>query len=420
MSRLSSMGVLMIDALDRVVVTTVMAVFCFSLTGCVTAPVPAPNQPNTYAGSAACRDCHQSIYDRWKSTLMAKVVQDPKQVPQAVLADFSKPNSLVTFTPNDIDLTYGSKWKQRYFKKQGDDYFVFPAQWDVRARVWRPYSPGAGTDWWIPFYPAEQTGRPTGPLCDGCHSVNYNITTRTVTEWNVGCERCHGPGGNHLQKPVLSTILNPARLDDVRSNDVCIQCHSQGQPRQNPHEGQYYDWPVGYTAGDRLADVWRLEDHRLGETSFTHWPDGSAHKNRMQGNDFVTSRMYAKGVRCYACHDPHGTGRSADLVLEGNAVCLQCHGPQLQAGPRGTLQQHTHHRADSSGSQCAACHMPEIAATITNVNVRSHTFRFVSPVMTDRYRIPNPCTSCHKEKTTEWALDALQEWSNVSPWRMTE
>jgi predicted CXXCH cytochrome family protein len=387
------------------------------LAGCSKPGAPLSPKPNAYVGSAACQDCHDSIYTRWQKTVMANVVQDPKKRPQAILADFSTPNKLVTFTSKDVDLTYGSKWKQRYFKKQGNDYVVYPAQWDVHAKVWRPYSPGAGTDWWVPFYPSEQMARPTGPLCDGCHSVNYNINTHAVTEWNVGCERCHGPGNNHVQNP-KAPIVNPSRLDDVRANDVCISCHSQGMPRQNPLAGQYYDWPVGYTAGDRLSDVWQLEEHTLGETTFTHWPDGSAHKNRMQGNDYVTSRMYAKGVRCYACHDTHGTGNPADLVLSGNAVCLQCHGPQLQAGPPGTLEQHTHHKADSSGSSCAACHMPENAQTIASVNVRSHTFRFVSPAMTDRYGIPNACTSCHKDKTTAWATEALQRWPNVSPWRL--
>lgn len=399
--------------------TTVTTLGTFGWAGCSKAPAPAQQQPNAYVGSAACRDCHQSIYDRWKSTRMANVVQDPKEHPKAILADFSTPNPLVTFTPHDVDLTYGSKWKQRYFKKHGDDYVVLPAQWDVRAHVWRPYYVRPGTDWWVAFYPAEQEARPTGPLCDGCHSVNYNVKTHAVTEWNVGCERCHGPGGAHAKNP-KTLIVNPAKLDDVRANDVCIQCHSQGRPRQNPFEGRYYDWPVGFTAGDRLVDVWELEEHRLGETTFTHWADGAAHKNRMQGNDFVMSRMYAKGVRCYACHDSHGTGQSAELVLPGNAVCLQCHGPQLQAGPPGSLEQHSHHRAGSTGSECVACHMPEIAETITNVRVRSHTFRFISPTLTDRYGIPNPCTSCHQGKSTSWALDAMQQWSNVSPWRMTQ
>ena len=194
-----------------------------------------------------------------------------------------------------MDFTYGSKWKQRYWKKQGDDYFVLPAQWDVRHKVWRPYHVQPGTDWWVPHYPAEQEARPTGPLCDGCHSVNYDIKTHAVTEWNVGCERCHGAGGAHVARPVKSNIVNPARLDDVRANDVCIQCHSQGRPRANPIEGRYYDWPVGYQPGDRLSATWELEEHRLGENTFTHWPDGSAHKNRMQGNDFVAEPDVREG-----------------------------------------------------------------------------------------------------------------------------
>jgi len=156
-------------------------------------------------------------------TLMANVVQDPRQRPQAVLGDFSKPNPLVTFTIEDVAFVYGSRWKQRYWKKQGDDYYVLPAQWDVRSKTWRPYHVQPNTDWWVPHYPEAQEARPTGPLCDGCHSVNYNITTKTVTEWNVGCERCHGPGGAHVANPVAATIVNPDRLDDTRSNDVCIQ-----------------------------------------------------------------------------------------------------------------------------------------------------------------------------------------------------
>ena len=81
-----------------------------------------------------------------------------------------------------------------------------------------------------PFYPADNFKRPTGPLCDGCHSVNYDIATKTVSEWNVGCERCHDAGSAHVDHPIRDNILNPARFDYVHANDVCIQCHSQGRP----------------------------------------------------------------------------------------------------------------------------------------------------------------------------------------------
>ena len=163
-----------------------------------------------YVGSAACQSCHSAIYDRWKKTRMANVVRDPKDHPEAIIPDLSKPDPLVTFTKDDIAFVYGSKWKQRYFKKVGDDYFPLPAQWDVTHKIWRKYFVPNGADWWVPFYPADNMQRPTGPLCDGCHSVNYNIATKTPTEWNVGCERCHGPGSAHIAKPVRDTIVNPA------------------------------------------------------------------------------------------------------------------------------------------------------------------------------------------------------------------
>ncbi len=381
---------------------------------------PAASRPH-YVGSVACRTCHPQVYDRWKATRMANVVQDPARNPSAISPDLSKPDPLVTFTRNDIAFVYGSRWKQRYFKKVGGDYFVLPAQWDITHQIWRPYFVKNGADWWASLYPPDNMKRPTGPLCDGCHSVNYNIQTKTVKEWNVGCEKCHGPGSEHVTHPSRTDIVNPARLNFVQANDTCIQCHSQGQPVKNPIEGKYYDWPVGFHMGKHLDDFWKLEEHKLGETTFTHFPDGTAHKNRMQGNDFVQSVMYNRGVKCSSCHDVHGTDNPALLIKPANVMCLECHGPGSPNGPHtSTIEGHTHHKAGSPGGECIACHMPKIEQTLADENVRSHTFRFISPAMTDAYKIPNPCTTCHQEKTTDWATAQLKQWGNVSPWRIAQ
>ena len=293
----------MLAAAFTVLVCAIVITACKTSRSAESSTTPAT--PRQFVGSASCESCHRDIYARWKRTLMANVVRDPKQHPDAVIADFSRPNPLVTFSVGDVAFVYGSKWKQRYFTKRGDDYFVFPAQWDVQNKTWRAYSPQPGTDWWTSVYPNDQMQRPAGPLCDGCHSVNYDIKTKTVTEWNVGCERCHGAGSQHVQDKRPESIVNPAKLESVRADDVCIQCHSQGRPRTNPIEGRHFDWPVGYQPGDRLSDVWELEQPTLGTATFTHWPEGTAHKNRMQGNDYVQSQMYLKGVHCYACHDVH-------------------------------------------------------------------------------------------------------------------
>lgn len=375
-----------------------------------------------YVGSESCRKCHSEIYERWKKTPMANIVRDPRQHPDAIIPDL-KTNHVAPFTVDQVAFVYGSKWKQRYFTKIGDDYYPLPVQWDVGNKKWLKYHvPDTGADWWAAYYPSDNMQRPTGPTCDGCHSVNYDIHAKQVTEWNVGCERCHGPGSEHVAHPARTNILNPSEMDDVASDDTCIQCHSQGRPRGGLIDGKAYDWPVGYHVGLRLVDYWKLEDITLGRTDFLHFADGTAHKNRMQGNDFVQSVMYRHGVTCASCHDVHGTDNYAQLRKPADKLCLDCHRPGSPNGPReATLEEHTHHKATSAGSQCIACHMPKIESEgVPGSFVRSHTFQFITPGMADKYKMPNPCTSCHADKTTVWAADELKKWLNVSPWRLGE
>jgi hypothetical protein len=186
---------------------------------------------------------------------MANVVRDPLEHPDAIIPDFSKPDPALTFTKDDVAFVYGSRWKQRYFTRKGDDYFPLPAQWDITHSRWLPYHVPKNADWWAPLYPDDNMQRPTGPLCDGCHSVNYDIKAKSVTEWNVGCESCHGAGSAHLADPVRTTIINPTRLDYVAANDTCIRCHSQGRPKANPIDGKYYDWPVGFHMGEQGGGI---------------------------------------------------------------------------------------------------------------------------------------------------------------------
>jgi len=371
-----------------------------------------------FVGSESCKRCHTTEYDNWKKTRMANVVRDPKEHPEAVLGDFEHEDPVRTFGLDEVAFVYGSRWKQRYFTKRGNDYFPLPAQWDVKKRRWLPYHVEAGADWWVPFYGPTNFDRPTGPTCDGCHSVNYNIETKQVTEWNVGCEKCHGPGSAHVEHPTRKNIVNPETLDYVRGNDTCIQCHSQGRPLSDPIAGKHYDWPVGFLPGERLADYWRLEEMKPGNANFYQYPDLTAHKNRMQGNDFVQSNMYHRELRCFDCHQVHSSTNAANLILPGNALCLSCHTKQNPAGLRGTVSEHTHHPEGSSGSQCVACHMPKIEQTVKDNFVSAHTFRFITPAETEQSGIPNPCTMCHADKSTHWANEELKKWSNLSPWRV--
>jgi predicted CXXCH cytochrome family protein len=394
----------------------------FSLPFSAFGQAPSPQANAQYVGSLVCGACHAATYARWSKTRMANVVRDPREHPDAILPDLTKPDPLVKFTKDDIAFVYGSKWKQRYFTKKGDDYFPLGAQWDITHQIWRAYQVAPNTDWWTAFYPADNLQRPTGPLCDGCHSVNYNIQNKTVAEWNVGCEKCHGPGGAHVENPSRLNITNPARLDTVQATNVCIQCHSQGQPLKSPINGKYYDWPVGFEVGKGdLKDFWKLEEHKLGEQTFTHFADGTGHKNRMQGNDFVQSAMYTHGVSCFSCHDVHGTQNNADLLKPANVLCLECHGPKSPNGPHApTIEAHTHHAAASAGNECVSCHMPKIEQQLADVNVRAHTFKFIPPSATEALRVPNACNTCHMDKTVQWTKENLKSWPEFSAWRVAQ
>jgi predicted CXXCH cytochrome family protein len=140
----------------------------------------------------------------------------------------------------------------------------------------------------------------------------------------------------------------------------------------------------------------------------------------MQGNDFVQSLMYTRGVTCFSCHDPHGTANDAMLRKPAKDICASCHSLNNQNGPHAvSLEAHTHHKAGSPGSECVSCHMPKIQPELAGGPfVSSHTFHFVSPAQTDAMTIPNACNACHKDKTTAWASAAIRGWNDRSPWRM--
>jgi len=76
-----------------------------------------------------------------------------------------------------------------------------------------------------------------------------------------------GPGFQHVAGPSQAKIVNPARLDNVRVTDVCMQCHSEGRPVNNSINGKYWGWAVGFDVGKDLKDFWKLEEFKLGERS---------------------------------------------------------------------------------------------------------------------------------------------------------
>jgi len=64
--------------------------------------------------------------------------------------------------------------------------------------------------------------------------------------------------------------------------------------------------------------------------------------------------------------------------------------------------------------------MPKIEQTIADINVRAHTFKFITPATTEALKVPNACAGCHTTEGPEFVTKALKSWSNMSPWRMAQ
>ena len=73
----------------------------------------------------------------------------------------------------DVAFIYGSKWKQRYFTKRGDDYFVAPRAVGRARKDVAPLLRRAGTDWWAEHYPADR--------CSGRRVRSATAATRSTT-----------------------------------------------------------------------------------------------------------------------------------------------------------------------------------------------------------------------------------------------
>lgn len=367
-----------------------------------------------YIGSQKCAACHQTYYTDWQSSAHNKMIRPAIAAgpDKTIVADFSKPSPFRPFELKDVKWVIGHRWKQRFIGVVDGQEVVFPAQWSIKDKKWQAYT--AKSDWWYPQHPDWKT-RSNFKLCAGCHSTGVDHYSQKWTEQNITCESCHGPGKAHAEKPAITNIVNPARLSTERATDVCLACHLAGKPTIPE-----YAWPVGYQPGKKLADYWQGFAPEAGKQTSEFWGNGTAHKNRVQGNTFSRSIMHAQGLQCSNCHDAHGSRHPSMTIksAETNALCLSCHGPGKRIGPQYTnVSEHTHHAPTSTGSQCINCHMTKTGENSVGAESRDHTFNFISPAVTlgsdskdASKRIPNSCNTCHADKTPEWALASVKIW----------
>ncbi len=274
---------------------------------------------------------------------------------------------------------------------------------------------------------AGRPGESTRPATSNAAATSHFDTS--AAELGIACEACHGPGADHaahyrsplaryLGRGVAQLIVNPARLDADAGSAVCGQCHSYFVP----HDEDEW-WKNGfsntYRAGEPLAPSrlvldparHRTEDALLSRSmDSVFWPDGTIRVGGREYNGLVQSPCFEHGqgerkLACTSCHSMHDSPPDDQLArgMDGNRACTQCH----QSFERDVTA-HTHHAANSSGSDCMSCHMPKTTYALLK-SIRSHRVTSPEPQSfeadgpTDD--APNACNLCHLDRTLAWSAE---------------
>lgn len=361
-----------------------------------------------------------------------------------------------------VDYTLGSKRLQGYLATlPGGRLYVLPVFWHVESERWLD---------WQETTPVPDGAHDLKQIwnvnCFNCHATNLDrgydgpsaAYRTTWTELGIGCEACHGPGRDHValmkqweadpsSMPTYSSrasnrglsdvlkIFSPRSAEPRRTYDTCAYCH-----------GNKRNLFTSFAAGDRY------EDHALPflisepsapfDPQGEFWPDGRPTRfNRTQALT-MTGCFKAGAVTCTSCHLAHGPASNpyslkVDITRgrDGDTLCAQCHlGPADAAAPGeaqsplarvtsrpaddqgvavpwsdAEVARHSFHPAASAGSRCINCHMSDVNWRLL-IRRRDHTFQSPVPETTAAFGVPNACTTCHDDKTPEWAATQMDAW----------
>jgi hypothetical protein len=178
--------------------------------------------------------------------------------------------------------------------------------------------------------------------CLFCHTTNpHSILAGSGPESRdraIGCERCHGPGSNHLKAVAARlsdmAIVSPAQGSGEGSIRLCAQCHALHQemdlPRTDPYwarfQGTTFTWSKCFTESQGAFDCVTCHDpHRNAEHSAAHYEARclSCHSDTSSPENAATDRKPA----------PNASRVSPACPVDPKKGCIGCHMPSVRSEP---------------------------------------------------------------------------------------
>jgi predicted CXXCH cytochrome family protein len=410
---------------------------------------------SSFVGSDTCAGCHQAEAQLWRGSHHKAAMDHATEA--SVLGDFNgasfdhfgvssrffrKDGKFMVETDGpdgtlamfEVKYTFGVYPLQQYLIEFSDGRVqALSIAWDARPKE-------QGGQRWFHLYPNEEIAHDDvlhwtklnqnwNFMCAECHSTgvrkNYDAAkdryATTFAEIDVGCEACHGAGSSHVdwaQERKHWSLFT--KLDDPnmgllerlteRRDATWIRDAETGNSRRSSAprslRAEVETCGLCHARRGEFSEEWRpgqwLSDtHTVSQLSpGLYHADGQMLDEVYNYGSFKQSKMFAAGVTCSDCHEPHG----AKLRAPGDGVCLQCHSSDKYAA----VAHHRHAQVDPPLS-CASCHMP--ARNYMVVDPRhDHSLRIPRPDLSAQLGTPNACNDCHTDKSADWAASMIERW----------
>ncbi len=379
------------------------------LAGCVAGEEPSRNDAESrkapeaaYVGDEACASCHEAHYLSYHRTGMGRsmsrfdAVSAPEEFPAPPVHHAGTDFYYEAFVRSD------TLFQREYrLNASGETTYerVHPAAWVIgsgnHTRSYLAESNGHFTEmpltWYVqrgrwdlsPSYDQENLrfSRPVMAECMACHNGFSDHSRFTFDHYRdvadgITCERCHGPGGDHVDLRLAglgpaagaadSSIVHPARLARDDQLAVCRQCHLSGMTVFRPGET-----PSTWRPGEPL------ETHRSIFVTAEQASDPERFGIASHALRLAKSACFRESdMTCTTCHDPHMP--VADLGQDHfNAICAGCHGASEGEAPVAVCgREGAHTTAEAMTGNCVACHLRASGASdIPHVTFTDHWIR---------------------------------------------
>jgi hypothetical protein len=348
-----------------------------------------PNAQESYVGDDACRSCHRTQVDSFHETAHFLTSTEPSE--RSILGSFAAgDNTLKTANPNltfHMEAKNGSFYQVANSRSERFGFVIGSGEkgqtylfWDDDQLFQLPVSYWKDLGW--VNSPGYRDGiadfeRSIIPRCLECHATVFQSTAPPINSYShsgyhlgIGCEKCHGPGGEHVRRDPSKVasdpgILNPVHFSRDRQMDLCAWCHAG--------HGESLLPAFSYLPGEELDKYIRFPKPEAGAPLDVH---GSQVEMLKQSRCYLESSM-----TCLTCHNVHVAQHD---LAEFSQHCLKCHKP-------GSA---TFSRADHPlVSNCIDCHMPRQQTNLIVFNavgkqlkpeMRNHWIKVYPPPLSNK------------------------------------